>query len=220
MLEFGTFVEDRQQSQSVDFINDIFNGLTNMELKDKYPTMYVQIGVDKIEKFRQDKLRSEHGNKFRDIKVTYIYGKARLGKTTYVYDKYPIDEICRVTNYKTGTFENYQSQKVLVLDEFTGKLELPFLNNLLDKPPLDLPARFANRTACFTEVYIISNLTLQDLYKDEQQTTKGVYDAFTERIHEIIKFTALGVYHHEKPKPIEPQQMELIPIENDDDLPF
>jgi len=143
VLEFGTFVEDRQQSQSVDFINDIFNGLTNMELKDKYPTMYVQIGVDKIEKFRQDKLRSEHGNKFRDIKVTYIYGKARLGKTTYVYDKYPIDEICRVTNYKTGTFENYQSQKVLVLDEFTGKLELPFLNNLLDKPPLDLPARFA-----------------------------------------------------------------------------
>jgi hypothetical protein len=111
-------------------------------------------------------------------------------------------------------------ETAIIASRFTGKLEIPFLNNLLDRLPIDLPARFTNRTACFTEVYIISNLALNELYKDEQGKQSEVYNAFTERIHEIIKFTALGKYHYEKPKPIEPQQMELIPIENDDDLPF
>ncbi|MDR0752376.1 MAG: hypothetical protein LBF12_07370 [Christensenellaceae bacterium] len=148
--------------------------------------------MDKIEKFRQDILQEQYGSKFREVKVTYIYGITRLGKTTYVYDKYPIKDICRVNDYKVGTFENYHSQKVLVLDEFTGLLSIAFMNNLLDRYPLELPARFSNRTACFTEVYIISNLPLSALYTETQNAQPEVYKAFTSRIHEIIHFTALG----------------------------
>jgi len=222
VLEFGEFVEDRQQSKSAEFLDSIAGGLSNMELKEKYPTLYAQFGVDKIEKFRQDHFKSQFGDKMRDIKITYIYGKARLGKTSYVYNKYPISEICRVTNYKVGTFENYQNQNVLVLDEFTGKLDITFVNNLLDRMPIDLPARYANRTACFTEVYIISNLSLNELYTDDQTKTPEVYNAFKERFHEIIKFTALGKWLYEKSLTDKAEQttMELIPIENDDDMPF
>jgi len=219
VMEFGEFVEDRQNSNTEKFFERLHGGATNMELQQEFPTLYAQYGVDKIEKFRQDKLRSEYGDKFRDIKVTYIYGAARLGKTSYIYDKYKPSEICRVTNYKVGTFENYNAHKVLVLDEFTGKLEIEFVNNLLDRLPLELPARYANRTACFTEVYIISNLPLADLYKDEQSKTPEVYKAFRERIHEIIRFTALGKYAYEKRRGGAAIQMELIPIP-DDDMPF
>lgn len=155
-----------------------------------------------------------------NVKVTFIYGNARLGKTTYIYDKYKMSDVCRVNNYSQGTFETYKNQKVLVLDEFTGRIDLPFLNNLLDRYPVDLPARFSNRTACFEEVYIISNLPLHELYKDEQNTRSEVYNAFTQRIHEIIRFTALGKWHFEKRQSGGTQQLEMIPIENDENLPF
>ena len=113
-----------------------------------------------------------------------------------------------------------------MLDEFTGKIDLPFMNNLLDKFPVQLPARFSNRTACFEQVFIISNLPLDRLYKDEQNTAREVYNAFISRIHNIIKFTALGVWHYEKkdgkqvPPPKQAKLSDLVPIEDDGDLPF
>ena len=197
-MELGTFTEDRQNSNTVNYLNEIKAGATNSTLREKYPTIFAQFGIDKTEKFRQDFLKAEFENKLRDVKVTYIYGKARLGKTSYIYDKYAFNEICRVTNYTTGTFEGYHNQKVLVLDEFTGKLDITFMNNLLDRLPIDLPARFTNRVGCFMEVYIISNLPINELYKKEQAETPEIYNAFMQRIHEIIRFTGVGKWEYEK----------------------
>lgn len=222
---------DGKKSNTVKFFERLYSGAANMELQKEFPTLYAQYGVDKIEKFRQDKLREEYGKNYRAVKVTYIYGAPRIGKTSYVYDSYPIDDICRIDNYIRGTFEGYNHQKILVLDEFTGNIDLPFLNNLLDKFPVQLPARFANRTACFTEVFIISNLPLDRLYKEQQAAVPEVYKAFTERIKNIIRFTALGVWNYELkdgvpvPPPKPPKQLklsELTPLskEEADELPF
>ena len=223
-VEIGEFSEMRSRNDIVQCLEMIRLGATNGVIQSAFPVLYAQFGPDKIEKIRQDNLKEEHGQKFRDIQVTYIYGNARLGKTTYVYENYPVKDICRVNNYFKGTFEDYMFQKVLVLDEFTGKLDLPFLNNLLDKFPISLPARFANRTACYDEVFIISNLPLSEQYKEQQAAISEVYKAFTERIHNIIRFTVLGVWHYEKKdgKPVPPPKLtlaELMPVEGED-LPF
>ena len=216
----------RSRNDIVQFLELVKLGASNVLLKTTFPVLYTQYGPDKIERFRQDELKEEYGQKFRDIQVTFIYGNTRLGKTTYIYDKYPIKDICRVNNYERGTFEDYQNQKILVLDEFTGKIDITFMNNLLDKFPVNLPARFTNRTACFDEVYIISNLTLTELYKEERAATPEVYNAFVQRIKNIIRFTALGVWHYElkdgkivkPPKQINLQ--DLKPLDDTGDLPF
>ena len=228
-VELGEFSEMRSRNDIVQFLEMLKLGASNILLKNMFPVLYTQYGADKIERFRQDELKEEYGQKFRDINVTYIYGKTRLGKTTYIYEKYPMKDICRVNNYERGTFENYNNQKILVLDEFTGKLDITFMNNLLDKFPVDLPARFSNRTACFDKVYIISNLPLERLYTFERQSSPEVYAAFIARIHNIIQFTDLGVWHYEKkggtsvPPPRPPKQIrlcDLTPIEDDGNLPF
>jgi hypothetical protein len=225
-VEIGEFSEMRSRNDIVQFLEMLKLGADNITLKNMFPVLYAQYAPDKIEKFRQDFLKDEYGQKFRDVKATFVYGNARFGKTTYIYDAYPMADICRVNNYYKGTFEGYNSQKVLVLDEFTGKVDITFMNNLLDKFPLELPARFANRTACFEEVYIISNLSLPELYKEQQTAMPEVYKAFTERIKDIIRFTALGVWHYELKdgKPVKPPKQlklsDLKPIENDSDLPF
>ena len=220
--------KDGKKSNTEKFFERLHSGAANMELQKEFPTLYAQYGVDKIEKFRQDKLKKEHGQKFRDIQVTFIYGGTRLGKTTFVYEKYPIDDICRVNNYERGTFEDYQNQKILILDEFTGKIDITFLNNLLDKFPVNLPARYANRTACFDEVYIVSNLPLDRLYTFEKQSTPEVYNAFIQRIKNIIHFTGFLEWHYELKdgKPVPPPKQtkitDLIPLSDKeaDELPF
>ena len=225
-VEIGEFSEMRSRNDITQFFEALKLGADNILLKNMFPVLYSQYGPEKIERFRQDELKAEYGKKFRNVKVTYIYGAPRTGKTTYIYDTHPINDICRIDNYIKGTFEAYDHQKILVLDEFTGKIDLPFLNNLLDKFPVQLPARFANRTACFEQVYIISNLPLESLYKEEQSTARAVYNAFLARIHDIIKFTALNVWHYEKKdgKPVPPPKQlglsGLIPIDDDSDLPF
>jgi len=216
--EIGEFSEMRSRNDIVQFFEAMQLGASNILLKSMFPVLYSQYKPDTIEKFRQDELKEEYGQRFRSVKVTYIYGAARLGKTTYIYDKYPMKDICRVNNYTRGAFESYTNQKVLVLDEFTGQLNITFMNNLLDKFPVDLPARFTNRTACFSEVYIISNLPLTKLYQDDQLHVPEVYNAFRERIHEIIKFTALGKFHYEKRLLATQGTIELEPL--DEDIPF
>jgi hypothetical protein len=197
-VEIGKFSEMRSRGDFAEFFEVLKSGASNITLKNLFPVLYAQFGPEKIERFRQDILKDEHGQRFRDIKVTYIYGNTRLGKTTFIYDKYPMKDLCRVNNYERGTFEDYINQKILVLDEFTGKIDITFMNNLLDKFPVNLPARFANRTACFDEVYIVSNLALNKLYALEQTTAPEVYDAFKARIQNVIHFTEFCKWHYEK----------------------
>ena len=212
--EVGDFVEERARTDLAKMIERITNGETYEEVASDYPTQALMY-ERQLRSLEQRMLKEKYGNSYRDVKVTFIYGATRLGKTWYLNEKYELKDVCRVTNYKTGTFESYTNQPVLLLDEFTGKLDITFVNNLLDRYPIDLPARFNNRTACFTKVYIISNLTLAELYKDEQHTMPEVYKAFVERFHDIIKFTAYRTFHFEMEN-----KMIALTSEQEEDLPF
>ena len=226
--EYGELGESGERTDLVEIAARMREGATEKEIEIEFPSQYLRY-YKNIQQLRQNYLDSQFGNAFREIKVTFIYGAARLGKTSYIYDLYPIADICRVNNYERGTFETYNAQKVLVLDEFTGAIDITFLNNILDKFPLELPSRFVNRTACFTEVYIISNLSLSQLYTDIRATKSEVYNAFIQRIKNIIRFTAFKVWHYElkdgepvkPPKTIPPKQIAILePIEDDGTLPF
>ena len=100
-----------------------------------------------------------------------------------------------------------------------GGVYLTFMNNLLDKFPVNLPAMFTNRTGYFEEVYIISNLPLDKLYTIEQATAPEVYDAFRQRIQNIIHFTDFCQWHYEKKDGKVTSVKYLRPVD-DGSLPF
>lgn len=80
----------------------------------------------------------------------------------------------------------------MCLDEFNSSLSIQFMNNLLDCYPLTLPARYSNKQACFTKIYIISNISLDNQYKTMQYEHFSIYRAFLRRINYIIKFNQDG----------------------------
>lgn len=196
-VEIGKFSEMRSRNDIVEFLELVKLGATDAELQSLFPVLFTQYGIDKIEKFRQVNLKAIYENTMRAVKATYIYGAARLGKTSYIFQKYAMKDVCRVVSYGSGAFDNYKSQKVLVLDEFTGKLDITLMNNILDNYPFELPARFANRTACYDTVYIVSNLKLSQLYTNAQHQYPEIYNSFVKRIKNVIRFTGLGEWRFE-----------------------
>ena len=198
-FEIGVFGEMRTRNDIEQFRELLKAGANNTELGDLFPTLMFQQGVAKTEAHRQDFLKQEWSKKHRNVDVTYIYGEPQLGKSSYItgtIDKFgkeiaglhTLEECCTVDNYKTGTFEGYDTQKILVLEEFNSQLEITFMNRLLDKKPLALPARFANRWSQFNKVYIVSNKRLEELYIKVQQEEPVLFDAFKKRIHRVVHF--------------------------------
>ena len=128
-------------------------------------------------------------SKQRDVQVTYLYGPPGSGKTSWVYENW--SDVCRVTSYG-HPFDGYMGEDVLVLDEFNGQLPLEFMNNLLDRYALMLPARYQDRVAKFTTVVIVSNHAPWDLYEKAEVVTRK---AFARRLQRVIWMDEKGVRH-------------------------
>ncbi len=60
--------------------------------------------------------------------------------------------------------------------------------NYLDVYGVALPARYGDKTACYTKVYIISNWTLDQQYKKIQAEHPETWKAFVRRITHIWDF--------------------------------
>jgi hypothetical protein len=193
---------DNEQGKRTDIVNfhdDIDGGKTNQELKRDHPHLYHAVGVDKIEKFRQDNIEDKYKNEYRDMERTFIYGGAGLGKTSFVYDKYPKTDIFRVTNFKGAfPFDGYCGQPVIILDEFSGQIPIEQFNLWVDRMPLLLNIKNGRHWACFEKVYITSNLTKEQLYPDIQSKYPEQYKGFLRRLDNIIKYTDYLVWHYEK----------------------
>lgn len=149
-------------------------------------------GIDELrERLTEECFRNEN----RAVEVWFLFGATGSGKTRSVFAEHKAVDICRITNYgKSGEirFDAYHGQPVLVLEEFHGQIPIAVMLNLLDVYPLMLPARYYDRVACYTKVVITSNLSLEELYPEIQQTKPETWKAFRRRIHHVIEFLPDG----------------------------
>ncbi|MGX8701807.1 hypothetical protein [Caproiciproducens sp.] len=147
-----------------------------------------------LEQVRQELIAEQCRDTFRILETTYIYGATGLGKTKLIMERYGYENVCRITGYQHGCFDKYQSEDVIVFDEFSSSLKIQDTNNLLDGYPLMLPCRYANRVACYTKAYIISNIPLEYQYANVRLDTPTVWNAFIRRIHKVVHFTGINQY--------------------------
>lgn len=166
-------------------LQSIKDGKTDSELLSLYPQLLLQTA--RIDNVRQIYLGEEYKNKWRDVTVTYIYGRSGAGKTRYVMDLYGYEHVYRVTDYK-HPFDDYKNQKVVIFEEFRNSLPIEQMLNYLDGYPLRLPCRYFNKIAVFNKVYIISNWSFEEQYVRQQEKFFETWNAFCRRINEIINF--------------------------------
>ncbi len=164
----------------------IKEGKSTFEILEEHPEYIDQF--DKIDKVRQTIKEEEFRNTWRNIHVTYIYGQTGAGKTRSVMEKYGYSNVYRVTDY-AHPFDSYKGQSVIIFEEFRSSLRIDDMLKYLDGYPVEFPARYNNKVACFTEVYIITNIDLRKQYPNVQIDEPMTYKAFLRRIHEVRVFT-------------------------------
>ena len=163
--------------------------LSNAEVMERNPELAAHIG--KMDKIRQDVLEARYREQWRNLEVTYIFGPTATGKTRGVMEQHGYGSVYRVTDYN-HPFDRYAQEPVLLLDEFRSSLLIGDMLDYLDGYPLALPARYANRQACFEKVYIISNIDLTEQYPNVQTNDPATWKAFLRRIHHVIEYRKAG----------------------------
>nr|WP_319489354.1 hypothetical protein [uncultured Caproiciproducens sp.] len=188
----------QQQAQSAErneegskmsrLIENIKDGKRTAQIVEDLPSLGFR--VRDIDILRQTLLSERYSVENRNLTVIYIYGATGVGKTRSIYERHNPRDICRITDYgKNGVrFDGYNGQSVLVLEEFASQIPIEEMLNYLDIYPLNLPARYSDRVACYLVVYFTSNVPLSAQYKDVQIYRPETWRAFLRRIHKVIEY--------------------------------
>ena len=199
--EFGTLPNESEEkspkmAQLIQYIKD---GLTNLEIIEIDPSYGFK--TREIDLLRQQLMEEKYTRENRDVIVHYIYGDSGTGKTRSIFDKHPMEDICRITNYAprgVTQFDAYTGHPVLVFEEFHSQIPITAMLNYLDIYPVMLPARYYDRVACYTEVYITSNIPLEEQYPEIQKCKLETWKAFLRRIHTVTEFRKGGIIREVK----------------------
>ena len=190
-VEFGSMPTPAEESAPKMFqlLQDVMDGFATVEIIKNNPGFAFK-GRD-IDSLRENLQSERYRTESRKLKVHYLYGDTGTGKTRGIFAKHPAAEICRLTDYggRTGLrFDAYHGQKVLVFEEFHSQIPIEAMLNYLDVYPLMLPARYNDRVACYTVVYITSNIPLDEQYQDIQRYKLETWRAFLRRINTVTEY--------------------------------
>ena len=193
--EWGDLPAEKEEESPKMFrlVQNIRAGMSTMEIIEDSPDLAFRIRD--IDTLRQTVLSEKYSVENRKLDVTYLYGASGAGKTWGIYEQHDPRSICRITNYRAArgiSFDGYQGHDVLVFEEFNSQIPIEDMLNYLDIYPLALPARYSDRTACYTKVYITSNLPLEKQYRAEQWDRPETWRAFLRRIHTVIEYLPDG----------------------------
>ena len=194
-LEWGDMPAEKEEiaPQMYKLIQEVREGISTANIIEGSPNLAFR--VRDIDTLRQTLLSDRYASENRKIEVWYIFGASGTGKTRGIYERHDAKDICRITNYRNGrgiSFDGYTGQDVLVFEEFHSQIPIEDMLNYLDIYPLSLPARYSDRVACYTRVYITSNLPLEKQYRNVQWDSLETWRAFIRRIHKVLEYRADG----------------------------
>jgi len=216
--EWGELPVERQGARNdyADLYDLIKDGYSNFDILEENPEFLNQI--ERIDKVRQTVLSEKYKNEYRYLTATYIHGETGSGKTRSVMERYGYGNVFRVTNYQ-HPFDQYQMQDVIMFEEFRSSLKIADMLIYLDGYPTALPCRYSDRIACYTNVYLVSNVDLFSQYADIQKEHPKTWKAFLRRINKVIVFDKGSETEYTVEKYLQ-RINEFRKISDNDNVPF
>lgn len=186
------------RSDLADFRDAIKAGTSKLELFEektemmaRYPKFY--------EGYKAELQRVAALQQFRDDvvpEVTVIWGDTGAGKTREVFESHDVGDI-----YKTAVqassgdalwWDGYDSQEVILMDDFYGQVRPEYLLNLLDRYPFMLNVKGGTRWRLARRIYITSNVHPSEWYA-HGSVPEEVRRAILRRIGTIKEVRKRGV---------------------------
>ena len=208
-----------KHSDMTELYQMVNEGMSNTEILTVNQDYILQI--DKIDKLRTMLLTEKYKGVIRNnLRVIYVSGATGTGKTRGILDEHGAENVYRVTDY-VHPFDSYACQSVLCFDEFRSSLYLKDMLNYCDIYPLELPARFSNKFACYDTVYIVSNWELERQYSEAQKEDTASWKALLRRISEVREYKGIGnVVIYNSVEEYFGRDTEFISVSDMDEIPF
>lgn len=186
-FEFGTLTRQGQRRELEEVADDFSKRMRLDEVALKHPATFIKFhgGFKELAQVhaRQDAMR------FRDPKVTVIYGETGSGKTssilkteTDLMETYILDKDGEGSTWWDG----YQGQKRLLLDDFYGNIKASTMLRLLDRYPVRLGVKNSHTYANWDEIFVTSNVHPRMWY-NSGAVPEEVLAGIKRRIHKIYK---------------------------------
>lgn len=184
--EYGEIPAEKYESSSKPELAFLYTlikeGKTDAEILEDYPEY--MFDITHIGRCRLILRQEEYKETYRNLEVTYIFGATGTGKTRGVMEGHGYSNVYRVTDY-LHPFDTYEGQDVLLLEEYNSSFCIHDVLNYLDGYPTKLPARYYDKIACYTKVYITTNTALEKQYPGIQEEHSETWNAFLRRIHKV-----------------------------------
>lgn len=190
--EFGTQPPDTKgrRRDLTELYQMVMKNMSNMEILTQNQD-YLLV-LDKIDRVRTMILTEKYKDTVRlDLSVTYISGSTGVGKTRSVLEKHGYSNVYRVTDY-IHPFDSYNCQPVIAFEEFRSSMRISEMLLYCDIYPIELPARYSNKYACYNTIYLVSNWCLEKQYAEVQRDDKESWEAFLRRIHKVVIYLKDG----------------------------
>lgn len=193
--EYGEIPHSERMSKNgeLQFIVDMVDsGYTTAEILRIHPEVLPYL--EKIDKARQILLEEKYKDTFRKMETIYVFGKTNTGKTRTIMESAgEYSRVYRVVDYALHRmWDRYFNQEIVCFEEFHSSIPIQMMLIFLDGYPVDLPARYNQKTACFIKCYITSNIPLEKQYENIQRESPETWKAFLRRIHKVIHYEDNG----------------------------
>lgn len=191
--EFGDCPQEEQGKRND--LNELYEmikeGLSNYEILEENP--HYMEKLDRIDAVREMLKEEKFKDMQRDVVVEYWFGAPGTGKTSGVYALYPrLSDVYRIYDPRFP-WDTYRGQDVVVFDDFhSAMFLLPIMLNWITGYPTTLRSRYRQKIACFTKVYILSNVPLDQQYQSYQRDDPDTWRGFLRRIHKVRYFDSSG----------------------------
>jgi len=185
-IAFGKWVDNGQRLDLEDLATDIENGKTDIQIFNRDPVAFMR-HQRMIRETRSMLTNNQWASVYRDVQVCYISGPTRIGKTSLITKHFGYENIHRITDLD-NPWDSYTSQPVVIFEEFRESFPLHSMLSWLEGHPVELPARYFNRQAAFTKVFIISNWSWSQQYQDIRESHPEDFSALMARIQHSISF--------------------------------
>lgn len=152
--EFGNISKGQGHRSDLDSIHkEIKEGHSLLEIAESHPGSYIRYnrGIEKLITLMKQP------PKIRENECIVYYGKAGVGKTYKVVTEVDDLFILGMDDNKSVWWDTYNNEKNLLLDEFSGQLNLSLLLRILDIYKMRIPVKGGFTWAMWNKVYITSN---------------------------------------------------------------
>lgn len=152
--EYGSLSQSHQgQRNDLEKIRDeIKDGVSERDIAEAYFSRWV-VYRSSFTAYRQ--LIADNGIRLH-LRVIVLHGEAGVGKSRYVWERYPDLYSCPTGNLQW--FDGYEGQKTVLLDDYRGEADETFLLKLLDIYPMQVPVKGSFRHWVPDRIFITSNM--------------------------------------------------------------